>query len=158
VAMPLSSAAATAHSPSRSRAGSWARSWRSTLIQSWSLLRQPVPLQSGLKNIIIEQRDFVAQGCGREYGSAGLVLLFNILHIEDPVNLLKEAHRVLHPGGTVGVIHWNHDISTPRGPPLDIRPRPEQCRAWGEQAGLRWVRDQALPGSSWHWGMVLEKR
>ena len=114
-------------------------------------------LQAGLKNIIIQQRDFVAQGCGRESGSVSLVLLFNILHIEDPVNLLKEARRVLRPGGTVGVIHWNHDISTPRGPPLDIRPTPEQCRAWSEQAGLRWVRDQALPGSPWHWGMVLEK-
>jgi len=115
-------------------------------------------LQAGLKNIIIEQRDFVAQGCGRESGSAGLALLFNILHIENPVNLLKEAHRVLHPGGMVAVIHWNYDARTPRGPPLDIRPKPEQCRAWGEQAGLKWVRHQALTGSPWHWGMVLENR
>jgi SAM-dependent methyltransferase len=113
-------------------------------------------LHHGLKNIIVEQRDFVAQGCGRESGSAALVLLFNILHIEDPVSLFKEAHRVLRCGGIIGVIHWNHDARTPRGPPLDIRPEPERCRAWGEQAGLRWVRDQALPGSPWHWGMVFE--
>jgi SAM-dependent methyltransferase len=114
-------------------------------------------LQSGLKNIVIEHRDFVAEGCGRESGSASLALLFNILHIEHPINLLKEAHRVLRPRGIVGVIHWNYDVSTPRGPPLDIRPKPQQCRLWGEQAGLRWVRDQDLPGSRWHWGMVLEK-
>jgi SAM-dependent methyltransferase len=114
-------------------------------------------LQVGLKNIVIEQRDFVAEGCGRESGSASLVLLFNILHIEHPINLLKEAHRVLRARGIVGVIHWNHDVRTPRGPPLDIRPKPQQCRIWGEQAGLRWVRDQDLPGSRWHWGMVLEK-
>jgi hypothetical protein len=60
--------------------------------------------QAGLKNVIVEQRDFV-----------------------------------------------------PRGPSLNIRPRPEQCRAWGEETGLRWVRDQILPGSLWHWGMVLER-
>ncbi|HLZ98635.1 MAG TPA: class I SAM-dependent methyltransferase [Steroidobacteraceae bacterium] len=111
--------------------------------------------RAGLKNVRVEQRDFVVQGCGRETGSVSMVLLFNILHIEDPVALLKEACRVLAPGGLVGIIHWNYDARTPRGPPLTIRPRPEQCRAWGEQAGLRWVRDPSLPGSPWHWGQVL---
>ena len=114
--------------------------------------------RADLKNVVVEQRDFVSEGCGRESRSASLTLLFNILHIEDPVGLLKEAHRVLRPGGMVGVIHWNYDVRTPRGPPLMIRPRPEQCRAWGEEAALRWVRDESLlPGSPWHWGMILER-
>ncbi len=111
----------------------------------------------GLKNVLVEQRDFVTEGCGRKSQSASIVLLFNILHIEDPVGLLREAHRVLRHGGLVGIIHWNYDERTPRGPPLKIRPRPEQCRAWGEDAGLRWVRNESFPGSPWHWGMVLEK-
>jgi SAM-dependent methyltransferase len=114
-------------------------------------------LKADLKNVVVEQRDFVTQGCGRNPLSASLVLLFNILHIEDPVGLLKEAHRVLRVGGQVAIIHWNHDVRTPRGPPLIIRPRPEQCRAWGEEAGLRWVRNESLVGSPWHWGMLLER-
>jgi SAM-dependent methyltransferase len=113
--------------------------------------------QSGLKNVVAEQRDFVAHGCGRKPRSATAVLLFNILHIEDPVSLLQEAHRALGDGGQAAIIHWNYDARTPRGPPLNIRPRPEQCRAWGEEAGLRWVRDVTLPGSGWHWGMLLAR-
>jgi len=113
--------------------------------------------QAGLKNVTVELRDFVARGCGRESQSMSLVLLFNILHAEDPVGLLREAHRVLRPGGTVAVIHWNHDVDTPRGPPIEIRPLPQQCRTWGEAAGLMWVRDQVLPGSPWHWGMVMAR-
>jgi SAM-dependent methyltransferase len=113
--------------------------------------------QSNLHNVIVEQRDFVAAGSGRRSASMSMALLFNILHIESPVELLMEAHRILHRGGVVAVIHWRHDLPTPRGPPLDIRPRPEQCRAWSEEAGLRWVRDEALPGSPWHWGMVFVK-
>jgi SAM-dependent methyltransferase len=113
--------------------------------------------QAGVSNVMVEQRDFVAQGCGREPQSSSFVMLFNILHIEDPVALLRESSRVLRPGGLVGVIHWNHDIRTPRGPPLDIRPPPGQCRTWGEEAGLRWVRNEILPGSPWHWGMVFAR-
>jgi hypothetical protein len=70
---------------------------------------------------------------------------------------MQEARRVLRPGGVAAAIHWIWDVRTPRGPPLDIRPTPEQCRSWGEQAGLRWVRDERLPGSPWHCGMVFEK-
>jgi SAM-dependent methyltransferase len=110
-----------------------------------------------LTNVRVEQRDFVAHGCGCEARSIDRVLLFNILHLEDPVALLEEAYRVLRQGGCVGVIHWRHDPGTPRGPPLDIRPRPHQCRQWGEAAGLHWVRDARWPGSPWHWGMVLHK-
>lgn len=113
--------------------------------------------QAGLRNVVVQERDFVADGTAIPAESASLALLFNILHIEDPVSLLREARRILRPGGIVAVIHWNYDARTPRGPSLEIRPPPEQCRAWGEEAGFRWVRDEALPGSRWHWGMVLAR-
>ncbi len=40
--------------------------------------------QAGLRNVVAEQRDFVLEGCGRPNASMSYVMLFNILHIEDP--------------------------------------------------------------------------
>lgn len=113
--------------------------------------------QAGIRNVVVETRDFVADGCGRPDASVSFVMLFNILHIENPLSLMREARRVLRNGGLAGVIHWRHDIETPRGPPLEIRPSPAQCRSWGEKAGLRWLSSPELPDSPWHWGMVLER-
>jgi ubiquinone/menaquinone biosynthesis C-methylase UbiE len=99
---------------------------------------------AGLQNVVVEVRDFVADGCGVPDGRAGYAMLFNILHIENPVSLLREACRALAPGGRVGIIHWRSDMTTPRGPSQTIRPTAEQCRAWGEQAGLEFVRYEEL--------------
>jgi ubiquinone/menaquinone biosynthesis C-methylase UbiE len=113
--------------------------------------------RAGVRNVDVTRRDFVSEGIGRADASASYVMLFNILHIEDPVSLLREAFRVLCVGGFLGVLHWRHDIETPRGPPMEIRPRPMHCRAWAEAGGFRWVNSPKLPDSPWHWGMKLER-
>jgi SAM-dependent methyltransferase len=107
----------------------------------------------GLANVQTIERDFVAAGTGLPAGSTDYAMLFNILHAEDPVGLLREAWRVLRPGGKVAVIHWIHDGATPRGPDLRIRPRPEQCRGWIERMGFEvLLADVALPPH--HYGLV----
>ena len=107
----------------------------------------------GLANLSAESRDLVADGTGLPDCTVGYAMLFNILHGEDPMGLLREAHRVLRPRGKVAVTHWVHDATTPRGPDLSIRPRPEQCQAWVRQAGFElaipWVD---LP--PYHYGVV----
>ena len=50
--------------------------------------------------------------------------------------LLRESFRVLASGGKVGTIHWNYDADTPRGPAMEIRPRPDQCQEWTVVAGF----------------------
>ena len=68
--------------------------------------------------------------------SVDAVLLMNILHCEAPVEMLQQAAALLDSGGLIYATHWRHDPSTPRGPPISIRPRPEQLEEWAEQTGL----------------------
>jgi len=110
----------------------------------------------GHTKIRTEQRDFVADGTGLPDESVSYAMLFNILHADDPVSLLREAHRVLRGGGRVGIIHWICDATTPRGPDLSIRPRPEQCQAWLQKAGFNIsIPFVALP--PYHYGLTGRK-
>jgi SAM-dependent methyltransferase len=89
-----------------------------------------------LDNISFAQRDFMEEGTGLADGCADYAMVFNILHCSEPEHLLLEAYRNLRPGGTLAVIHWVCDRDTPRGPPLNIRPRPGDCQTWAANAGF----------------------
>ncbi|TVP98018.1 MAG: class I SAM-dependent methyltransferase [Planctomycetaceae bacterium] len=115
-------------------------------------------LDAGLSNVRSERRDFLAGGTGLPDAGVDYVMLFNLLHCDQPERLLGETYRVLSPGGRLGIMHWNYDPTTPRGPSIDIRPRPEQCRAWAEQAGFQLVIPQQIDLPPYHYGWVLEKR
>lgn len=115
--------------------------------------------ECGLDNVRAEVRDFVANGTGVPDGSQRQAMIFNLLHLEDPVALLREARRTLQYGGTLAVMHWRSDIATPRGPSLAIRPSPEQCRAWIESAGFKQVSQVELePACPFHFGLVATTR
>ena len=91
----------------------------------------------GLQNVRAETRDFVADGAGVATASQTCALIFNLLHLAQPTNLLREAWRTLRDGGQLAVIHWRSDIPTPRGPPLEMRPTPAQCQRWMTDVGFR---------------------
>ena len=70
--------------------------------------------ERSLNNVVLILRDFISKGSGLSASSVDFVMLFNILHLEKPTILLKEAYRVLKPIGNVGIIHWNYDPKTPK--------------------------------------------
>lgn len=114
--------------------------------------------ENHLPNIRAELRDFVAHGTGLDSGTQAHALVFNLLHLEQPVLLLEEAHRILHVGGRLSVIHWRSDVPTPRGPSLEIRPTPEQCRNWIVAAGFHSIKDIDLQeGCPFHFGIVATR-
>jgi SAM-dependent methyltransferase len=110
---------------------------------------------AGLSNLTAWQRDFVVEGCGLPVGVADYVMLFNILHAVEADNLLAEARRVLSDRGKLGVMHWNYDPLTPRGPSMEIRLQPEQCLDLVRRAGFSVGKLVGLP--PYHYGFVATK-
>jgi ubiquinone/menaquinone biosynthesis C-methylase UbiE len=106
-----------------------------------------------ISNVIFTKRDFVADGTGLEDNSADYCMLFNILHHTEPLQLLHEAYRILKIGGKAGFIHWNYDAKTPRGPSLDIRPKPEDMKKWAVQAGFH-IAGNHIDLPPYHYGYV----
>lgn len=111
--------------------------------------------EQNVNNLIIEQRDFVQFGTGLPSHSQSGVMIYNLLHLENPVVLLQEAFRALKSGGCLSVIHWRTDIPTPRGPALAIRPTPVQCAEWMELAGFTGIeRIELNDCCPYHYGLI----
>ncbi|MDW7732911.1 MAG: class I SAM-dependent methyltransferase [Methanolobus sp.] len=108
-----------------------------------------------LNNIETVLRDFISEGSGLEDESVDFVILANILHVEEPEKLLREAYRILRQNGKVVIIHWNYDPATPRGPPMEIRPTPEKCIEWAISSGFSNPDKYDL--KPYHYGIVLSK-
>lgn len=105
------------------------------------------------KNVRLHLRDVLACGFGLPAQSMDAVLLFNILHTENPMALLAASAALLRSSGRIFAVHWRSDVTTPRGPDLSIRPRPEQIVDWARALGLSVEEPRILP--PWHFGVVL---
>ena len=116
-------------------------------------------LELGIKNIKVELRDVASEGTGLPDFSQSHVMIYNLLHLEEPISLLMEAFRVLRPGGVLSMMHWRSDIKTPRGPSLEIRPKPEHCISWISEVGF--TRIQAIDltiSCPFHFGLTATRK
>lgn len=113
--------------------------------------------RENLKNVEYGIRDIIEDTTGLPNSSVDYVMLFNILHGKDPKVLLKEAHRILKKNGKAGIIHWRSDIPTPRGPALDIRPKPDQLLDWIEKSKFQICKEPFIL-EPFHFGLILSSR
>lgn len=111
--------------------------------------------ENKLNNVETILRDFMSEGSGLENESVDYVMLFNILTSEEPDKLLKEVYRILRNNGKLGIIHWNYDSSTPRGPPMEMRLKPEQVIKLAIESGFNNPEKYDL--KPYHYGVVMRK-
>jgi SAM-dependent methyltransferase len=112
----------------------------------------------GISNIRVREHDFVAGDLGVVPGSQIHVMVYNLLHMEDPVSLLRKAHEALACGGSISIMHWRCDVPTPRGPPMDIRPTLDDCAAWLTEAGFEQIKFADLSdGCPFHYGLIARR-
>jgi ubiquinone/menaquinone biosynthesis C-methylase UbiE len=113
-------------------------------------------LKDKISNIILEQRDIINHSTGLADNSIDYVMLFNILHHDNPNDFFNEAYRILKPNGKIGIIHWRSDISTPRGPDLTIRPNPEQIIDWIDKQKFDLLKEP-FNIEPYHYGLIISK-
>ena len=84
------------------------------------------------------------------------IMLFNILHAEKSADILKETYRILRNKGRLGIIHWKYDSTTPRGPSMSIRPKPEELKNMLVNSGFSILKYNInLP--PYHYGILAQK-
>ncbi len=113
--------------------------------------------QAKLHNVLCYESDILSSSFKCESASKDACLLFNILHGDEPLQILNEAACVVRPGGFVFIIHWRYDIATPRGPSMEIRPRPEQIMDWAHQTKLLALEGSVIHLPPWHYGLRLRR-
>lgn len=110
-----------------------------------------------IRNVSVFNKDFLSEGTGLQSEEIDYVMLFNILHAEKSIDILKEAYRILRKDGKVGVIHWVYDAGTPRGPSMSIRPKPEDLKEILIKCGFFILKyNISLP--PYHYGILAQKQ
>jgi ubiquinone/menaquinone biosynthesis C-methylase UbiE len=109
-----------------------------------------------ISNIVLKQCDIISQTTGLDDNSVDYVMLFNILHHDNPNEFFNEAFRILKPHGKIGIIHWRSDISTPRGPDLTIRPKPEQIIKLIDKQKFSVLKKPFII-EPYHYGLIISK-
>lgn len=88
--------------------------------------------------------------------SVDLVFISNILFQAPQKDvIIKEAMRVLKPGGRIALIEWKVEKDSPLGPPAEARISPESAKSLCESNGFKPASE--FDAGSHHYGLVFVK-
>ncbi|MFA6993168.1 MAG: class I SAM-dependent methyltransferase [Patescibacteria group bacterium] len=111
---------------------------------------------AGLENIQVLRANLENnKGTGLPDGSADVAMLINVLFQNDKrEEVLREALRVVKPGGTLLVIDWRSEPSV-IGPVAERRVRSEGVARFCQAQGAELVK--RFEPSKWHFGLLFKK-
>lgn len=97
----------------------------------------------------------IPQASGLPDKSTQLVIMSNILHLsKHHHNILREAYRVLTPGGQLLIIEWR-ESATPLGKSLITRVNGDTIRKEAENAGFSFAKE--IKTDEYHHGWLYRK-
>lgn len=70
-------------------------------------------------------------------------------------DIIKEAHRMVRPGGRLVVVDWKPGAQTPVGPPAHMRVHPEAIQEICKRFAMQ-LQDTFEAGP-YHWGLIFVK-
>ncbi len=135
------------------------KAWKG-LVYAFDIQEQPLSAlkgnaaSQGISNIKVAKCDLEEpDATGIPDNSLDLVLIVNVLfQIEHQDEVLKEAFRIIKPGGMIVVVDWKKEV--PFGPDTQ-RVSLEDVRSLACRLDLKFK--QEIDAGTYHWGVIFEK-
>lgn len=111
----------------------------------------------GLNNLETVWSDLEIYGAAKAIPNASVDVAFLatvLFQSKNHLAMLREAVRVIKPGGVLAVVEWK-DTATPFGPSLEQRVDPKEIKALAQELSLELVEE--IEAGKYHYALIFKK-